>query len=111
MTLEPGDIVLIPFPYTDLASHKRRPVVLLGAPDERGDSPCLAITSRPQQTQAVALDPSLMQRGQLPKPSWVRTAKVYTLNVSLVAKHFGRLTETAMRRIHGDFCMRMGCRR
>src|SRR5690554_3696768 len=52
-----------------------------------------------------------MQRGQLPKPSWVRTAKDYTLNVSLVAKHFGRLTETAMRRLHGDFCMRIGCRR
>lgn len=111
MTLEQGDIVLIPFPYTDLTSHKRRPVVLLGAPDERGNFPCLAITSRQQHTQAVALDPSHMQQGQLPKPSWVRTGKVYTLNESLVAKHFGRLTETALRQVHSDFCMRMGCRR
>ncbi|MGE4532781.1 type II toxin-antitoxin system PemK/MazF family toxin [Halomonas sp.] len=110
MTLEPGDIVLIPFPYTDLTSHKRRPVVLLDTPDERGDFPCLAITSRPQHTQAIALAPSLIEKGQLPKPSWVRIAKVYTLNTSLVAKHFGRLTAAALGQVRGDFCMRMGCR-
>src|SRR5690554_1646930 len=56
MTLEPGDIVLIPFPYTDLASHKRRPVVLLGAPDERGDFPL------PRHHVPPAADPSRRSR-------------------------------------------------
>lgn len=37
MMLSPSDIVQIPFPYSDLSHQKRRPVLLLTAPDAFGD--------------------------------------------------------------------------
>jgi mRNA interferase MazF len=45
MTLDPGDIVLIPFPYSDLSSTKKRPVVVITAPDRFGDFIAAGVTS------------------------------------------------------------------
>jgi len=32
-----GDLVLLPFPFSDLTSAKCRPVLMLTAPDAQGD--------------------------------------------------------------------------
>jgi mRNA interferase MazF len=37
MTCRPGDLVLIPFPYSDLEAAKKRPVLALTTPDRHGD--------------------------------------------------------------------------
>ncbi len=49
MTPEPGDIVLIPFPFSDLSTSKRRPVLALTSPDRHGDFIAVGITSVAQQ--------------------------------------------------------------
>ena len=43
---EAGDLVLVPFPFTDLSSAKRRPVLALTAPDTQGDFIGCPVTSR-----------------------------------------------------------------
>ncbi len=53
MRLQQGDIVLIPVPFTDLSSHKRRPVVIVSADaynDTGPDFIVVAMTSNPAQT-------------------------------------------------------------
>ncbi len=42
---QPGDLVMVPFPFSDLRTHKKRPVLVLTRPDSRGDFIALAITS------------------------------------------------------------------
>ena len=106
---QPGEVLLIPFPFSDLAASKRRPVLVLTSPDSRGDFTCLAITSQVQRQQAVPLTQDDMQKGTLPKASWIRTTKVYTLSVDLVVSRFGRLTTERFRSAHADFCQHFGC--
>lgn len=45
---ERGDLVLLPFPFTDLSAAKRRPVLAVTAADSYGDFIALPVTSRPQ---------------------------------------------------------------
>ena len=37
MTCKPGELVGIPFPYSDLTTRKKRPVLVLTSPDRHGD--------------------------------------------------------------------------
>lgn len=106
---QPGEVVIIPFPFSDLAAAKRRPVLVLTPPDSRGDFTCLAITSQEPRQFAVPLTQDDMQEGTLPKRSWVRTAKVYTLSIELVVSRFGQLTTERFHRVHAEFCRHFGC--
>jgi mRNA interferase MazF len=47
MSCKPGDLVGIPFPYSDLKAEKRRPVLVIAKEDRHGDFICDKIfTSR-----------------------------------------------------------------
>lgn len=106
---QPGEVLLIPFPYTDLASSKRRPVLVLREADAFGDFLAAAITSQPGHTDAIPLDQHDFEKGRLPKPSYVRVTKLYTLNTQTVAAQFGRLTPIAYARVHGEICITLRC--
>ena len=92
MKYRPGEIVLLPFPFSDHTARKRRPVLVLSEPDVRGDFASLAITSKETQDKVFPLVPKHFSEGHLPKPSWVRFDKVYTVNVSLIVGIFGALS-------------------
>lgn len=45
MSYSPGDLVGIPFPYSDLKTEKRRPVLVMTHQDRHGDFICAAVTA------------------------------------------------------------------
>jgi mRNA interferase MazF len=90
---ERGDILLVPFPFSDLSASKRRPVLALTGADAYGDFIALAVTSRPQSEHGLAIEPADLESGALPAPSWIRTNRIVTLNSSLVVKSVGRVSE------------------
>ena len=63
MNVEPGDIISIPFPYTDLSTRKRRPVLVLTFPDNRGDFISLPVTSVQTEELAVCIKEESMVAG------------------------------------------------
>ena len=91
---ERGELLLIPFPFTDLSASKRRPVLALTTADGWGDFIALPVTSRPQTEHAVALTSTDLISGSLPTSSWIRTNRVVTLNRNLVVKAIGRVSES-----------------
>jgi mRNA interferase MazF len=90
---ERGDLLLIPFPFSDLSATKRRPVLALTTPDSYGDFIALPVTSRPQAEHALPVTASDLVTGSLPAASWIRTNRIVTLNTSLVVKTVGRVSE------------------
>lgn len=104
-----GDVVLVPFPFSDLKTAKKRPVLVFQAADSYGDMVCLAITSRSNHQQSVTIDGDSFSDGVLPKTSWVRYGKVYTLNESVVVGQFGALKKAVFDNICARFCQYFSC--
>ena len=73
-----GDLALVPFPFTDFSSAKRRPVLVLADPDDYSDFLAVAVTSRPHHSNAIAIRNQDICRGALPAARWVRTDRVVT---------------------------------
>ena len=101
---ESGTLLLVPFPFSNLTSTKRRPVLALTPPDPQGDFIACPVTSRDRWIHARPLLPDDLVAGVLPLPSWVRTDRVVTLHVDLVVKTFGRASEAFRVEIVQDLC-------
>jgi len=108
MMFERGDLLLVPFPFTDLSATKRRPVVALTAPDSYGDFIALPVTSRPQAEHGILLASTDLVRGHLPARSWIRADRIVTLNVTLVVKCIGRVSARIVDTAVERFCARIG---
>lgn len=80
MTLSLSDVVMIPFPFTDMKTVKRRPVLVMREVDRYGDFLAAAITSKAGHDHSITLSADDFAEGALPKASWVRADKLYTLN-------------------------------
>jgi mRNA interferase MazF len=100
---EQGDIVLIPVPFTDLSSQKRRPVIIISNDAHiRGaaDVVVVAMTSRaavaPYSFQITSAD---LAEGALNRPGTVRVDKIYTLAQSIIVKKFGKVSPSVIDRI------------
>ena len=92
---EQGDIVLIPVPFTDLSSQKRRPVIVISNDAynrKMGDVVVVAMTSNPEMVDhSFTITSSDLEKGALNRSGKVRVDKIYTLSQSIVAKTFGRV--------------------
>ena len=101
--LEQGDIVLIPIPFTDLSSQKRRPVVVISNDtynQKTADIVVVAMTSNPTPADySFTISSSDLDKGTLNRPGKVRVDRIYTLSQSIVVKTFGRVNETTLERI------------
>lgn len=84
-----GDIVLVPFPFTDLSSSQRRPALIV-SPDSFNermqDIVLAAITPQLTDDTALTIDQDDCIDGKLPKKSVVRPAKLFTIHSTLVLK-------------------------
>jgi len=92
-----GDVVFVPFPFTDLSSAKQRPALVVSADafnSTRDDVLVAAITS--QVPAQLAADEFMIPAGDLaacglPKPSILRLSKLVALHRQLVIKRVGAL--------------------
>ncbi|MGH2592149.1 MAG: type II toxin-antitoxin system PemK/MazF family toxin [Anaerolineae bacterium] len=100
---EQGDILLIPIPFTDLSSQKRRPVIVVSNNAynrSTADIVVVAMTSNPASADySFTINTSDLERGTLNRQGKVRVDKIYTLSQSIVVKTFGRVNLKVLDRI------------
>ena len=79
-----GDIVVVPFPFSDLSQAKKRPALVLSAPFGNDLILC-QITSRSIADQyAVPLDESDYESGSLRHKSNIRPSRIFTADTSII---------------------------
>lgn len=105
MSFNRGDVVLLPFPFTDLTTIKQRPAVVLSHEDfnrTHEDVVVAAITSRVPARPAVEdvpLTQNEARAAHLLKLSVVKTAKLVTIDQRLIRKTLGQLPAPVNRKI------------
>jgi mRNA interferase MazF len=91
-----GDIVLVPFPFTDQSATKRRPAVVVSSSRyhaERPDVIIMAVTSQARPAGALGeVQVKDWQAAGLIKPSVVKPV-ITTLEQSLVIRRLGQLKQ------------------
>ncbi|TLZ86172.1 MAG: type II toxin-antitoxin system PemK/MazF family toxin [Methanobacteriota archaeon] len=98
LALEPGSLVTISFPFTDLTAVKRRPALILIVQGE--DLVVCGVTSKiSRHRDAIPLDDRGMAEGRLPARSEVRPLKLFTIHRALVHTRVGRVSATTFRRV------------
>ena len=86
-----GEVVIIPFPQTNLVVGKRRPAVVVA--DLPGDDLILCqITTRARSDQSsIALDAADFERGQLAQPSFIRPQRLFTVEQRVILYSIGKV--------------------
>jgi mRNA interferase MazF len=89
-----GDVVLVPFPFTDLSTQRQRPAVILSGDRFHQSGHDVIIAAITSQRASMFADYPLQdwQRAGLLGPSVVRVGKLLTLHKTLVRRKLGALT-------------------
>ena len=97
-----GDIIIAPYPYTDLTVYKTRPTLVV-ADVRMGGMPdwlLCEITSHVQRhAQDIPITGADMQSGRLAVASCVRINRLATLDEGVFHRTIGRLTDAKMAEI------------
>ena len=92
-------VVLLPFPFSDLTAHKLRPALVL-AQAGRGDWVLCQITSNAYaDPSAITLAEADFSEGGLQRVSYARASKLFTAHESLFQRAVGQLTPDSHARV------------
>ena len=91
-----GDVVVLPFPQTDLGVGKRRPALVVA--DASGDDVvlCQITTQRRSDAFAIALSAVDFQHGQLTTDSYIRVNRLFTVESSVIIYTAARVSSAKL---------------
>ncbi|MCX6963214.1 MAG: type II toxin-antitoxin system PemK/MazF family toxin [Verrucomicrobia bacterium] len=99
-----GDVVVVPFPFTDLTSQKVRPALVLASLD-RGDVLLCQITSKPfTHRHLIRVDEADFCEGALPRQSYLLPQRLVTASKGIVRRRAGKITERKLSDIRHAVC-------
>ncbi len=103
INFEQGEIVFVPFPFTNLKSVKKRPVLVISRTDYNRksiDFISCGITSNIKDSDfSVLIDNEGLKEGYLPKPSRIKVNTIFTLEKSSVIRSYGKVKDEIMKKV------------
>ena len=107
---ERGDVIKVPYPYTDRATRQSRPAVVVSTAqlqDLHGLLWVVMITSAENRGWPGDMPVANLELAGLPVPSVIRSAKITTIDAADASK-LGRVSADQVRRLTGKIGQRLG---
>ena len=84
---EQKDIVLIPFPYSDLTGAKQRPALIISNKrlNKTQDKICCLITTN-KSKESILIEKDSFEKGKLPFKSWIKTYRLFTIHEKIIRR-------------------------
>jgi mRNA interferase MazF len=94
-----GDIVIIPFPFSDLSDSKRSPALVLV--DLPGDDIilCQVTSQQSNDVYAVPINSSDFVSGSLPIASNIRPTRIFTADQSIILRRAGTISPAIVAKV------------
>jgi mRNA interferase MazF len=93
------DIVLIPFPFTDLSGNKVRPALVLAVPERGADCIVAFVTSNKEGKSVYGVEVEPDAVSGIKASSLIRLDKIATLQKSLVLGELGKIDSKKMKQV------------
>ncbi len=94
-----GDIVIVPFPFSDLTQAKRRPALVIAELEGDDLILCQITSQHVKDSYALPLSDEDFQTGGLKQKSNVRPNRLFTIDRRLVLYQAGHLKPSKMKEI------------
>jgi mRNA interferase MazF len=91
MSYKPRDIILVPFPFSDLSGEKQRPALVLAVADKWSELVCIMLTSSPKGNNEVPV--KQWKQACLPKYTVARVHRIFTIETKLIRKKIGKVEQ------------------
>ncbi len=99
-----GDVVVLPFPFSDLSASKRRPAIVV-AEGEFGDVILCQITSKAKKgAESIELKEKDFLAGKLKITSYIRPKKIFTADSDLILYRTGKVASDKKREVEDAIC-------
>ena len=86
-----GDVVILPFPFTDLERSKSRPAIVLGSSVEGSYILCQITTQFQRGPHAIALDLEDFIERRISESSFVRVDMIFTVIPTRIKRKAGHV--------------------
>ena len=87
-----GEVVVVPFPFSDLITFKKRPALVLATVEFNNLILCQITSKSYSSKSAIKLTSDDFQTGSLPLISYARPDKLFTIESSIIIKSVGQLS-------------------
>jgi len=104
MSIEQGDIWLVPFPFSDMTRLKKRPVLVLsGRAFNKNHQDVLVcqITTNLLRVNdfCVRIGQDNVEEGDIKKENLIKTHRLFTIDKRLFIKKVGKLKQSALKQV------------
>jgi len=86
-----GDIVVVPFPFSDLSNSKRRPALVLANLIGQDIIPCQITSQFSTDNYAIELRNENFETDSLNKNSNIRPSRIFTADKAVILYKVGRI--------------------
>lgn len=86
-----GDVVVVPFPFSDLTQAKRRPALVISTLEGNDLILCQITSQSVKDNYAISLDDKDFETGGLKQSSNVRPNRIFTADIHIVLYKAGNL--------------------
>ncbi len=104
MRVRKGEIVLIPFPFTDLKKIKFRPAIIVSNDTfNKNSNDCLMVPITSiikEEKYSIIINNQNLSSGNLLKISRIRVDKIFCVEKKLITKRIARINKNTMEKIN-----------
>ncbi len=94
-----GDVVVVPFPFSDLTQAKRRPALVAASPSGDDLILCQITSQTVRDGYALALNDADFRDGSLKQPSNIRPNRIFTADKRLILYRVGGLKQEKLEEV------------